>query len=335
MQVGPVSKPTHTYFHPTTAPAFKSYSSQSSLEGMGEFASRKRTSFITKAYTLLLAFVRWIISWIPGRTKGEKKFKEVDYFRVLGTDKGKVRYRMVLEGKRTDSEINFGQTYAQLEEISFPNKSDLSKLPQMIKALMETEKIDCIRTTNLNRAKLLWDSGLKTESILTFKPERGDPLSKLFKQVLQKAFQDRAYLGDLPRKVLERIEENIIRCIIADAISFDDFADPATQALTDWFNPALARAQITCMEQILGYPFDIQALAIKAEENGNPEDQMYVDAIKAVAQLTPIQKVPKTGSQIELEFPLSDLFTLMDATGITMDLPIIQEVPNMSFSKQE
>lgn len=252
----------------------------------------------------VIAFFNWIRSWFVSPPSKEK---DVDYYKVKGPDGDEMRYRLVVDGEGTDTQIRLGQKYAFLQDIT--NVKNISKFSEMIDLMMKNEKIDGIQTKNLKLAHRLWQAGLKTTSPITF--NLSSELYHTFIQgVIQKAIDNKSTLNAAAQNALLRVESKIISSIV----------DPLS-------SPSACRTNIDEVERFFKYNIDLRPLIHQAEAEKNGE---YVKILKMIPAGHDNNIEPVT----EYEFFLEDLFILMEATKTPMDRAIIQPLPTLTFTKR-
>lgn len=258
-------------------------------------------AFFSSAYEAIkrkaIAFFNWIRSWFVSPPEE----KDLEYYKIKAADGNEVKYRIIIDGEGTDSEIRLGKKYASIH-ISNPDVKDIAKLSEVIDQVMKTEKIDCIRTNYPSQAYLLWKSGLKTDSLINFNLAP-DNQNKFIRDVIQLAMVNKGTLKSAAQHALLRIESKIVRSVVY-----------AQYAFANTFSSNVCRGMMNDVERLFNYSFNLQPLIEEAEREKEVD---YAKTLKCIANLNVNNNGPAVDYQFEIF--LEDLFILMEATKTPMN----------------
>ena len=253
--------------------------SRSTLFKMRECAQKKEPDFFVWVFHKIWT---WLSSWFK-----KPEPKAIECFKVDDSD-GKIKYRLIKNGKKTENEIEFAKQGVILEGITFSEEME-SHLPKMLEEVMHEEKITSMKTVNFQWAKCLWKCGLKTENTIPIKSS-----DKPVIDILKKAMQQRTLLDPKAKESLERVELAISQSLLSDAIA------PGTGS----FDKVGATSSFSLLKSQLGESWII------------PEIEGQSASLQSIrASMADTMEVDKV---VEFEIPLQDLFVLIDAIKTPM-----------------
>lgn len=298
-----------------TLPFSRSPKYDSSISKLRAIPKNRIVHFLSQAYEAikrkLTIFFNWVRSWFVSPPEE----KEVDFIKTQSADGTEVKYRIVIDGEGTKSEIRLGKNYASLL-ISNPDVKDIAKLSEAIDQVMKTKKIDCVQTNYPSQAYLFWKCGLKTEGLVEFNFTPDDE-NTFIRTVIQKAMDNKGTLKSAAQDALLRVEGKIVRTVYYEQYAFENI-----------FKPDLCRGMLNNVEGLFNYSFNLQPLIQLAEREKEVD---YAKNLKRIVNLNVNNNSPEVSYKFEIS--LEDLFILMEATKTPMSNAFIH-LSNTIFTKR-